>query len=164
MNKKTVKKGLMPYAFILVFMACVMLFLNILNQKVNVITYDEFTKEIVNDNIEEIVITPRSNANVYEITGTLKNYNEDESFFLKVPLSAPVMTEILNAEKEYGFKVETVSDPSSSTILLFIINVLPMVILVGVAFFFISRQMNSANKSMDFGKSTTSMYPPSTRT
>ena len=153
MNKKTVKKGLMPYAFILVFMACVMLFLNILNQKVNVITYDEFTKEIANDNIEEIVITPRSNANVYEITGTLKNYNEDESFFLKVPLSAPVMTEILNAEKEYGFKVETVSDPSSSTILLFIINVLPMVILVGVAFFFISRQMNSANKSMDFGKS-----------
>lgn len=153
MNKKTVKKGLLPYLFIGIFMLGVLFFLNIANQKVNVLTFDSFMKQVKEKNVEEIVITPRSNASVYEISGKMKDYDEDETFFLKAPLAESVMNKIIASEEKYGFKIETVSDPASSTILLFIINVLPMVVLVGVAFFFISRQMGSANKSMDFGRS-----------
>lgn len=153
MNKKVVKRGLFPYIFIFVFIMSVMYFFGALNQKVNILTYDKFMDLAKKGEIEEIIITPRSRASVYEITGTLEDYNEDESFFVRIPMSDEVITKILNAEEEYDFEVVTQNDPESSTLLLFLVNVLPMVILIGVAFFFITRQMNSANKSMDFGKS-----------
>ena len=83
----------------------------------------------------------------------MEGYNENEYFTFKMPLAEEVITELLSFQKEYNFKLDTVDDPGSSPILLFIINILPMVILIGFAFFFISRQMGGANKSMDFGKS-----------
>lgn len=153
MNKKTVKRGLLPYLFIFIFVIVVMFVFQFLNQKVNIISYDNFMDNVNKGKIKEVVITPRSRASVYEITGTMKGYKENETFFLRVPLAEQVMDRVLSAEEEYGFKVNTETDPESSTFLLFIINVLPMIILLGGAFFFITRQMGSANKSMDFGKS-----------
>ena len=104
-------------------------------------------------NIVEINITPRSNAKVYEISGKLKDYQKDENFFLRAPLSEEVMSQILIGEEANEFKIKTSADPSSSTLLYIALNILPFVVLIGVAFFFITRQMSSANKSMDFGKS-----------
>lgn len=153
MNKKNIQKGLLPYLFIFVFIVVVMFVFDFLNQKVNIITYDEFMKDIDKGNIKEVVITPRSRAQVYEITGTMKGYEKNESFFLRVPLSNEIMVKLLEAEEDKNFKIDTAADPESSTFLLFLINVLPMVILLGAGFFIISRQMGSANKSMDFGKS-----------
>jgi len=49
--------------------------------------------------------------------------------------------------------LDTEPDPGSSPLLLIIVNVLPIVLLVGLGFWFFSKQMNSAGKSMDFGKS-----------
>lgn len=153
MNKKNIQKGLLPYLFIFVFIVVVMFVFDFANQKVNIITYDEFMKDIDKGNIKEVVITPRSRAQVYEITGTMKGYEKNESFFLRVPLSNEIMVKLLEAEEDKNFKIDTAADPESSTFLLFLINVLPMVILLGAGFFIISRQMGSANKSMDFGKS-----------
>lgn len=153
MNKRNVKRGIMPYFFLLLVIVGIIYFFNMTNQKVNVISYDAFMKEVIGNNVSEIVITPRDRAGVYEISGKLKNYKEGESFFFRVPLAEEVMTKILGAEETYGFTINTKTDPESSTFLLFLVNVLPMVILVGAAFFFITRQMGNANKSMDFGKS-----------
>ena len=153
MNKKTVKRGLTPYLFILLIMFGVLYFINVTNKKTNYITYDEFISQMNKGQIAEIKITPRSNARVYEISGKLKSYKEDESFFFRETLSEDVMSQILIGEEVQDFKINTSADPSSSTLLSIIVNVVPIVILVGVAFFFISKQMNSANKSMDFGKS-----------
>ncbi len=153
MNKKTVKRGLLPYLFIFIFIVGVMFVLNFLNQKVNIITYDKFMDNVNKGEVKEVIITPRSRASVYEITGTMKGYSENETYFLRVPLTNEIMTKVLEAEEKYDFTLKTVTDPESSTFLLFLVNVLPMVILLGGAFFFITRQMGSANKSMDFGKS-----------
>lgn len=153
MNKKIVKKGLLPYVFLMLIILSVMYFFNAMNKKVNVFTYDEFMDYASKGEVTEIVIVPRSRAGVYEIKGIMKGYEENESFFLRVPLAEETMTKIFNAEEKYDFKVDTITDPESSTFLLFLVNVLPMVILIGVAFFFITRQMGTANKSMDFGKS-----------
>lgn len=153
MNKKTVKKGIFPYALLLLIMLGILYFFNTMNQKVNVLTYDKFMKAANSGKVEEIMITPRSRANVYEISGTMKGYKKNESFFLRVPLAEDVMNKVLNAQKKDGFKLDTATDPESSTFLLFLINILPMVILVGGAFFLITRQMGNANKSMDFGRS-----------
>lgn len=153
MNKKVVKRGLVPYIFMFLFIIGVVYFFNMMNHKVNVITYDEFMKQTQKGQVEEVVITPRSRASVYEITGIMKNYEENESFFVRTPLAGEVMDKILTTGEKAGFKISTATDPESSTLLLFIMNVLPMLILLGAAFYFITRQMGSANKSMDFGKS-----------
>lgn len=153
MNKKSVKKGLTPYLGILLIMLGVLYFINATNKKTNYITYDEFISQMNKGNVVEVNITPRSNARVYEVSGKFKDYKEDENFFFRAPLAEEVMSQILIGEEMNSFKIKTSTDPASSTILAIIVNIVPIVILVGVAFFFISRQMNSANKSMDFGKS-----------
>jgi len=153
MNKKIVKRTAMSYVMIGLIMAGILYFVSVMNRKVNFITYNEFMTEMEKSNVEEITITPRRGGNVYEVTGTLKSYSEKESFFFRMPLSEEVITKLLTGEEKYDFKINTQADPSSSTLLQFIVNVLPMVIIIGVAFLFVSKQMNSANKSMDFGKS-----------
>ncbi len=153
MNKKNIKRGLLPYLFLFLILIGVMFFLNSMNSKVNVITYDEFMKDVAEGKVTEVTITPRSRASVYEIKGKLKGYEENESFFFRAPLAEEVMTQVLTASDNYAFVINTSTDPESSTFLLFVINVLPMVLLIGFAFFFITRQMGTANKSMDFGKS-----------
>lgn len=153
MKKKTVKKGLTPYLGILLIMLGVLYFINISNKKTNYITYDAFINEMNEGNVEEVNITPRNNAGVYEISGTLKSYKEGEKFFFRAPLSEEVISQLLIGEDVNEFKIKTSADPSSSTILSIIVNIVPIVVLLGLAFFFISKQMNSANKSMDFGKS-----------
>ena len=153
MNKKAIKKGIFPYVILLIIMFAILYFFNTMNRKVNVLTYDKFMEQANKGKVEEVLVTPRSRASVYEISGTMKGYKENESFFLRVPLDSDVMSQILNIQKEEGFTLDTSSDPESSTFLLFLVNVLPMVILVGGAFFLITRQMGSANKSMDFGRS-----------
>jgi len=153
MNKKTVKKGLTPYLGIILIMLGVLYFINATNRKTNYITYDEFVNQMNKGNVSEVKITPRNNAGVYEISGKLKTYEESESFFFRAPLAEEVMSQILIGEEAYDFKINTATDPASSTLLAIIVNIVPIVILVGFAFFFISKQMSSANKSMDFGKS-----------
>ena len=153
MNKKVVKRGLYPYLFISIFIISVIYFFGALNQKINILTYDKFMDAVKNGEVKELVITPRSRASVYEITGTLKEYNEDESFFVRIPMTNDVVTKILDAEDEHQFEVITENDPESGTFLLFLVNILPMVLMIGLAFLFITKQMGSANKSMDFGKS-----------
>ena len=153
MNKKTLKKGLLPYLFLLVVILGVMYFFNIANQKVNIITYDEFLASANEGKVTEIVIIPKSKASLYQIEGKLDGYGENETFSLKMPYAEEVMTKVLTLQQEKGFKMNTIADPDSSTFLLFLINVLPMIILVAGAFFIITRQMGSANKSMDFGRS-----------
>lgn len=153
MNKRTVRKGIMSYFVLFLVLVSIMYFFSVLNHKVNYLTYDEFMKQVDASAVTELVITPRSRASVYEITGKMKDYNENESFSLKVPMSEEFMDKISASYEKHKFKLTTTSDPDSSAFLLFLMNVLPIALLLGIAFFFISKQMGSANKSMDFGKS-----------
>ena len=153
MNKKTVKKGLLPYLFLFLVMLGVVYFLNVANKKENMITYDEFLGFASEGEVKEINITPNSRASLYDVKGTLKSYGENEYFTFKMPLTDEVISNIMDLQSSKGFVVDATADPESSTILLIIVNVLPMVIIVGAAFYFITKQMGSANKSMDFGRS-----------
>ena len=103
--------------------------------------------------ITEMTITPNNNAGIYELTGKMKDYKENESFSSSAPLSDSTIKEVYEGRKNYGFDVKAASDPSSSLFWSFLLNILPIVLLVGVGFYFITRQMGTANKSMDFGKS-----------
>ena len=163
MNRKQMKRNFLPYVFLALFIVGVLFLFDSLNQKVNVLTYDEFMDMASKGDITEIQIVPKSRASVYELRGIAEGYNESETFFLRVPLSNDVMGELLDLQKKYDFKMDTAPDPESSTFLLFLMNVLPMVIIIGGAFFLITRQMGSANKSMDFGKSRAKLNPDSNK-
>ena len=153
MNKKNIKKGLLPYALLLIVMLVIYYILTVGSFKVNDLTYDVFLLEIKAGNVSEVVITPSSSEGTYNITGKLKSYDENESFSVKAPLTDTVVSQIVAIDSELNYKIETESDPGSSPLLFILLNILPIVLLVGVGFWFFSKQMSSAGKSMDFGKS-----------
>ena len=153
MNKKVVKRGLLPYLFLALIAMGIFYFFHVMNQKVNVLTYDEFMQSMNEGEISEVVVVPKSRAQTYEITGKLEDYEENETFFVRVPLSDQIMKKLVEGNERNDFSFETKADPESSSLLLILINVVPLLILVGGAFFLFSRQMGGANKSMDFGKS-----------
>ena len=153
MSKKTVKKSIFSYILLALLIFGVIYFFTVLNKKVNDLTYSELMKAMDNKEITEMTITPNNNAGIYELTGKMKDYDDNESFSASAPLADETIKEIYEGRKNYGFEVKASSDPSSSIFWAFVLNVLPIVILVGVGFYFITRQMGTANKSMDFGKS-----------
>ncbi len=153
MNKIKDNKGLLSYIFLFAVMFGIVLFFNALNSKIVVLTYDEFMKSATKGDITVVTVVPRNAAGVYEFKGKMKGYTTNETFFVRVPLSNEVMTKLLQVQDTQGFKLKTISDPDSSTFIVLLFNLLPIVILVGITFYFITRQMGTANKSMDFGKS-----------
>ena len=153
MNKRDVKRGLLPYVILALLVLGVYLMLNNSNNKENEFTYDQFIKEIVNGSVEEITITPKHGYKIYSIVGKLKGYDENETFILSVPYSEAVLYQIINSDPNLNYKIETTGDPGGNTILIYIVSSLPYILILGVAFVFLSRQMSGAGKSMDFGKS-----------
>ena len=153
MNKKNVKKGFVPYIALILIMMCILYLTNVLGQKINVLSYDEFITAIEKGEVTDVVISPLERAGVYEITGTMEDYKKDESFFVRIPLTNESISVIYDAQKEHKFKLDTTNDRDSSALILFMMNVLPTILIIGLGFFFLTKQMGGANKSMDFGKS-----------
>ena len=153
MDKKTVKRGLLPYLLIALFMLGMFYILNISNKNVNVLSYDEFVENLDGGKITEVEIVARTSAYTYEARGVLKGYKEGETFFVRLPLSEEVMKKVVVASDEYDFKFIAEEDPESSSLLYVLVNVLPILLIVGVAFWFFSKQMAGNKSSMDFGKS-----------
>ena len=154
MNKNKIKKGVTPYLLLFIVLSAIVFFFSVLNQKIHTLSYDEFMKFADEDQIAELNVIPRSSAGVYEVTGKLETYNKNESFSLTVPLSDEFMARILDITDKQGIVLNTVSDPESSWFMLFVVRLLPTLLLLGFAFYFITKQMGgTANKSMDFGRS-----------
>ena len=153
MNKKVVKKSIFSYVILALVILGVIYFLNVLNKKVNDLSYSEFINAMNKGEITELTITPSGSAGVYQLTGTMKDYKENESFKATAPIADETIKEIYEGRTEHDFELKTKSDPSSSLFWSLVINILPLVLLVGIGFFFISRQMGTAKNSLDFGKS-----------
>ena len=153
MDKKTIKKGLLPYLFIFVIMLGVFYFYTVAGQKVNDLTYDKFIEKLNKEEITELTIVTRGSGYVYDVSGKLEGYKKNESFESTLPLSDEVMKKIVKASDNQDFKLTVVPDPDSSSLLYILVNILPIVLLVGVAFWFFNKQMASNKGSLDFGKS-----------
>ena len=153
MNKKEIKKGILPYVALIVIMLLVIYFFNVFNAKVNNLTYDKFVNALNNNDVKEITILPSIDGGVYTITGKLKDYKANETFKATAPLSDEVMKQITTANEKYDFKINTESDPNGSVWLIAIFNFLPIIIIGGFMFYILTRQIGGNNKSFDFGKS-----------
>ena len=152
MKRDKKQRSLLPYLFLALFIIAVLYLLDSSTGKVNELKYNEFMSKLNAKEITEIEITPKSDAMVYQIKGKLKSYKDNEIFVVKMPLTDTAMSEILAKVNEYGVKTTTINDPSSG-ILVYLLSTLPIILIVGAAFYIMTKQLGSANKSMDFGRS-----------
>ncbi len=153
MNKKVVKRSLISYIFLFIIIIGIFYFINVLNTKVNDLTYSEFLNELEKNEVTELTITPNSSQGVYSIKGKLKDYNENESFSVSATLSEETIKQIYDLKGSNKIDIKVSKDPESSWFLAFLVNILPIALLLVIGYYFIARQMGNANKSMDFGRS-----------
>ena len=152
-DKKTIKKGLLPYLFLVLIILGIFYYFNVSNVKVNKLTYDEFIETLDNNKIKELELVTRGSGYIYEVSGKLNGYKENESFEAVLPLSDEVMKKVVAASDEQDFKLTVKADPESSGWLIILVNFLPIVALIAFAFWFFNKQMAGNNSSLDFGKS-----------
>ena len=153
MNKNSIKKGIIPYILLFIVLSSVFVLSDMMNKKVNKLTYDSFVSAVTSNKLKEVYITPNENAGVYQITGQMIDYSKNETFLVKVPLSNEIVSLMLDYQKEYNFKLDTNSDPHSGVIIGYIINFVSLGVLVVGALFILNKQSGAASKSMDFGRS-----------
>ena len=153
MDKKAIRRGLLPYVFMALIFISIFYIFNIMNNTVHEFTYDKFMKNLESGKITELTITTRGSAYTYEVTGKLEGYNKNEIFTSRLPLSDEVMRKLVKANEQDKMKLTVRPDPESSSLLLILVNVLPIVIILGVGFWFFNRQMAGGKSSMDFGRS-----------
>lgn len=164
MNNKTVKKGLFPYVFLMVFILVCLFAANTLNVKNHELSYDEFISNLNDKKVTEIEVTPKTRTETYDITGKLKNYDENETFSLTIPKSDEFISKITKASDKQNFELNVKKDPESSEILAILLEVVPMLILGGAIIWLFTRQIGGNNKSMDFGKSRAKLLEEGTKT
>ena len=71
MDKKTVKRGLLPYLFIILIMGGMIFFMNFSGIKVHELSYDQFVENLDGGKIEELEIIPKASGHTYDVVGTL---------------------------------------------------------------------------------------------
>ena len=165
MNKKTVKKGLLPYIFLFVFIIVMLLAYNMLNTNTHEISYDEFLSNLNNQKITELEVIPKTRSQTYEITGKLKEYEKNELFSLSIPMSDEFLSKITNAaDNNEKMELTVVKDPEASEWLALLVEIVPLA-LFGIAIFWLfTRQIGGNNKSIDFGKSKAKLLEEGTKT
>ena len=153
MKNKEARKTLIPYFILFVIIMCILYAFNTLNVKVNEITYNDFNKNLSQEHITELEITPKNSAGVYQLVGKLEGYKDNENFKLIVPLTDSVIDEILTTAEEQNLKVDIKANPESNSVLTFILSLLPVLILVGATIFIFVKLSGGNKQSFDFGKS-----------
>ena len=165
MNKKSIKKSLAPYAFLLIFIIGCLIIFKMFNVKVNELSYDEFMKDLNGGKVTELTITPKVRTETYMLEGKLSDYAENESFILYLPQSEEFISKITAAkEGTSNFELKINTDAEASSCLAVLVDVVPIVILAGVTIWIFTRQLGGGSKSMDFGKSRAKLVEESRAT
>ena len=167
MNSKEMKKSLMPYGFLLVFILGCLIVFNIFNNTVNELSYNEFMKNLNGGKITELTGTPKVRTETYKLEGKIEGYEDNETFVLYVPYTDAYLSPIREAIEKAGsdtFELYTVNDPEASSWLAVIVEVVPILILAGATIWLFSKQLGGGNKSMDFGKSRAKLVEESKAT
>ena len=155
MNIKKTKKSmnLMPYIVLTIVVIGSYMFLNSFSTKINKIDYNELTKEIENNNVKELVVTPKNAAGVYILSGKLNNYGKGETFTVTIPYTDTVVSSIYELAESHNLKVQTNTNPENSTWLTIVVNVVPIIIFGVLAYVMIAKLSNNGKGTFDFSKS-----------
>jgi len=153
MKKNNNLKNLTPYIFLFAFIIICLLLVNGGNKVVKNINYDDFMNYMNQGEITELTIVRKVRTQTYEISGKVKDFKENESFKLYLPIAEEFISKIIDGQETYNFKLKVNNDPETSSWLQILAEYLPIIILGGGMFFLFTRQLGSNGKSFDFGKS-----------
>ena len=155
MNIKKTKKSmnLMPYIVLTIVVIGSYIFLNSFSTKINKMDYNELTKEIENNNVKELVVTPKNAAGVYILSGKLNNYGKGETFTVTIPYTDTVVSSIYELAESHNLKVQTNTNPENSTWLTIVVNIVPIIIFGVLAYVMIAKLSNNGKGTFDFSKS-----------
>ncbi len=151
-NNNSKFRNAFPYLILVAVIIFIILILEFQGGSVKKLTTGELLKELRDNNVTEILITPNNNESVYYVEGKLKDYKESESFKTKIIAEeiSQITTYVENNKiKEY----DTNSDPGSSTILYVVVNILPFVLVVVFGYILVKKLAMSNKNSVDFGRS-----------
>ena len=161
-NSDNFKKSFFPYLLLLAIGVTILIIHGTNTISYKELTYSDFNKNLINNNIKEVVITPSTNAYTYQIRGSLRDAKSNEVFVVRTPLSDTVISKITEYSETNNFKVTSNVDPKSS-FLSGLLDVLPSILLfgglIGLSFWVVNKQLGSAKGSMDFGKSRARLNP-----
>ena len=156
MRNKKINKALVPY--ISLFAIALVVFIVYMFTRYNnkTMSYSELLKNINANKIEELEVTPNQKNSVYEIRGRLKGSKEYDRFIVRTPLSDNTLNELLvkNDKKELQYNLTVKPDTSNNELLAVFLNFAPLILILGVAGWFLTSQLQSGAKGLDFGKST----------
>lgn len=122
------------------------------------IGYNEFLQALENGQIDEVTIQPTSM--VYEVTGSLVGYEEEESFVTNIPLeNEALMNQIDDVARADGADITYVEAPQTSGWVQFFTGIIPFIIIFILFFFLLNQsQGGGGGRVMNFGKSKAKLY------
>lgn len=152
MKRKRINKVTTPYVGLLIVVFIIYMVFSFLNVKVHKLRYDKFLEHINKGDVKSLEITPSRSKDIYRIKGKNKKYKSNEYFVVQAPRSDVALQAILK-NKDAGYKLDVKGDPSGSTTLTFIANLLPIILIMGAGYYFLTSQIKNNGGSLDFGKS-----------
>ena len=151
-NQNNKMKNGLPYLILFGVIIVILLILEFQGDSIKNLTTGELIKELKENNVTEITITPNNNESIYYVEGKLEGYNKNESFKTKV-ISEEITTITTYVNSNKIEEYDTNSDPGSSMFLYIIINVLPFVLTILLGYVLFKKLSMSNKNSVDFGRS-----------
>ena len=153
-KKNSVIKDIAPYVILLLVISGVFYIFNMRNVKVNELSYNDFMSNLESKKVNKLEVTPKSSESVYYLTGKLDGYKDKESFKVIVPYTDSVVDNVLSMAKEQELKVTINKDPGSLNWIVVILDILPIIVIVGVTVYMVRMMVgNGKGGTLDFGKS-----------
>ncbi|MBU9674678.1 ATP-dependent zinc metalloprotease FtsH [Planococcus sp. CP5-4] len=129
------------------------------NQPTQNISYNEFLESLNAGEIENVTIQP--DAQVYEVTGEMADYDEGETFVTNVPIENEALVAQIDelATAQEGVEVEFLKAPQTSGWVSFFTGIIPFIIIFILFFFLLNQsQGGGGGRVMNFGKSKAKLY------
>lgn len=104
---------------------------------------NQFESKVKSGEVKEVLIKNKSHV----INGTLK---DGTKFILEFPLEYPITIKEMLIEKNVRFKTDAENTPAWIG---WIIQFLPIILIMGIMIFFLNQMRGSGNKILEFGKS-----------
>ncbi len=153
MKRKNNYKQFVPYIVLIVIIAVILLVFGLGNNQSHEITYNELLQYLSENKVTEITTSERKSDGVLYITGKLSDYQSNEYFKVNVPNTEVTSETIAKYQQTNEFKWEVEKDPGNSAWISVLVNVVPIVIIVGATVYLFKSMSKGNSSSMDFGKS-----------
>ncbi len=154
MNKRSKEyKKFSPYLMLFVVVAIILVVFGLGNDSYKQLNYDELLKEFQEDKVEEVRVSERSGDRVIIVTGKLRKSKDNEYFTAQAPLTSSTYETIEQYRELNGFKYKIIKNSENSSWLVVLVNVVPIVLILGGCMLLFSRLNKTNSNSIDFGKS-----------